>query len=160
MTVNFDKVVEFLRALEQEGVEYVLVGGLAINLTGITRATQDVDIVLRLTEHNVDRLRKALRRVWSDPAIDEIRYEDLAGEFPAITYGPPDEAFGIDIVVRLGEMFSYENLRFETKPWQGVRVCLATPQTLYRMKKGTVREIDRRDAAELAQRYNIQKEVD
>jgi hypothetical protein len=48
--VSFDKVLEFPRALEQEGVEYVLVGGVAMNVNGITRATQHVDIVVRLAE--------------------------------------------------------------------------------------------------------------
>lgn len=92
--VNYDKVLEFLRALEEEQVEYVLVGGVALNLTGITRATQVVDIVLRLEKQNVERLKNALRRTWSDPAIEEIRYDELEGDYPAITCGPPDEAFG------------------------------------------------------------------
>jgi hypothetical protein len=76
--VNFDKVFELLRALERDRVDYVLVGGVASNLHGITRATQDVDIMLRLDETNVARLRKALRQVWDDSAIEEIQYSDLA----------------------------------------------------------------------------------
>ncbi|MGH9858910.1 MAG: nucleotidyltransferase domain-containing protein [Candidatus Acidiferrales bacterium] len=137
--MNFDRVSDFLRALEQESVEYVLVGGVAINLNGITRGTQDVDIVIRLDEHKVERPNRALRRVWNDPAINEIRYDDLAGEYPAITYGPPGEVFGIDILTRFGEVFRYEDLQATIIEWQGVKVQLATPQTLYRMKKDTVR---------------------
>jgi hypothetical protein len=156
--MDFDKVIEFLRAMEQEAVQYVLVGGMALNLLGVTRATLDVDIVLNLDKENVERLRRALRRVWQDPAIEEIRYEDLAGEFPAITYGPPDEAFGIDIVTRFGEMFPYADLQAEMREWQGTRVPVATPQTLYRMKKGTMRLIDKADAAELRERFNIREE--
>ncbi len=156
--MDFDKVLEFLRALEHEGVEYVLVGGVALNLLGLTRATEDVDIVLRLEETNVERLKNALRRVWNDSAIAEIRYDDLAGEYPAITYGPPGEAFGIDIVARFGEMFRYENLQTQTREWQGVQVRMATPQTLYRMKKDTIRPIDRSDAAELKDRFGLKED--
>lgn len=156
--MNFDRVSDFLRALEQESVEYVLVGGIAINLNGITRATQDVDIVVRLDEGNVERLKRALRSVWNDPAIDEIHYDDLAGEYPAITYGPPGEVFGIDIVARFGEAFRYEDLQATMTEWQGVKVQLATPQTLYRMKKDTVRPIDRMDAALLQERFGTKDE--
>jgi len=158
VAVNFDTVLELLRALECEGVEYVLVGGVAMNLNGITRATQDVDIVLRLDEQNVERLKSALRRVWNDPSIEEIKYSDLAGEFPAITYGPPNEVFGIDIVTRFGAASRYEDLAAQIVDWQGVKVRLATPQTLYRMKKDTVRPIDRMDAALLQERFGTRDE--
>ena len=158
MHVDFDKVIDFLRALEHERVEYVLVGGLALNLVGVTRATEDVVIVLRLTKENVERLRNALRRVWKDSSIDEIRYEDLAGDFPAITYGPPDDAFGIDIVTRFGHAFRYEDLNAETREFEGIKVHVATPRTLYEMKKSTVRPRDRADAAELAERYGLSED--
>jgi hypothetical protein len=46
-----------LNALAASGVDYVLVGGLATNAHGYTRATQDIDLVLRLEE---DNLLKAL----------------------------------------------------------------------------------------------------
>jgi hypothetical protein len=107
--VNFDRVFDLLRALEQERVEYVLVGGVAVNLQGVTRATEVVDIVVR-QEDNIERLKRGLHRVWNDPRIDEINYKDLAGDYPAIAYGPPGEAFGIDIVARFGEHFPYEDL--------------------------------------------------
>jgi len=128
-----------------------------MNLHGITRATQDVDIVVKLNEKNVERLRKALRSVWDDPSIEEIQYSDLAGDYPAITYGPPDEAFGIDIVARFGEAFRYENLQAESRVWQGARVYVATPGTLHRMKKDTVRPVDRTDAALLRERFGLKE---
>ena len=156
--MNFDRVLDLLRALEREGVEYILVGGVAMNLQGVTRATQVVDVVIRLTAENVERLKRALRSVWNDPAIDEIQYEELAGEFPAVTYGPPDEVFGIDIVTRFGEAFRYENLEGEDRDWQGVRVRVATAQKLYRMKRNTIRHIDRWDAAELTERFGFKEE--
>ena len=156
--VDYDKVLDLLRALERERVEYVLVGGVALNLLGITRATQDVDIVVRLDEQNIERLKNALRSVWNDPAIEEITFGDLAGDYPAIAYGPTDEAFGIDIVTRFGDMFPYEDLQAEIRPWEGVQVPVATPRTLYRMKKNTVRLIDRYDVAELQERFGIKDE--
>jgi len=39
--MELGRVVQFLHALESEGVEYVLVGAVALNVHGILRATQD-----------------------------------------------------------------------------------------------------------------------
>ena len=51
--------------------EYVLVGGVAMGLHGLVRATQDVDLFVRPEADNVARVKAALRAVWDDPAIDE-----------------------------------------------------------------------------------------
>jgi hypothetical protein len=43
----------------------------------------------------------------------------------------------------------------EIKEVEGIRVRVATPLALYRMKKGTVRPLDHRDAAMLAERFDL-----
>jgi predicted nucleotidyltransferase len=153
--MDLGKVKQFLKALEKENVDYVLVGGVALNIHGIARATQDVDIFVRPEPENVNRLKRALRSVWNDPEIDEVRYEEMKGEYAAIRYGPPNEDFVIDLMTRLGEAFRFEDLASEVVSWSGVQVKVATPQTLYRMKKDTLRLVDRADAAELRERFGL-----
>lgn len=53
---------ELLAALVTEGVDFVLVGGLAAALHGTTRVTRDIDIVYATHGSNFDRLCKALNR--------------------------------------------------------------------------------------------------
>src|SRR6185503_17574189 len=77
-------------ALRKESVDYVLVGAVALDVLGIGRLTQDIDLFVRPTAENVVRLRRALSQVWSDPCIEEIKGEELAGEYPAIQYIAPD----------------------------------------------------------------------
>jgi len=137
--MDFERVLEFFRALQDEGVEYVV--------HGIVRATQDVDLLVRPEEENVRRLRAALQRVFpGDSSINEICAADLAGEYPAIRYNSPDGSLTVDIIARLGDAFSFESLQSETKAYAGVSVFVATPKTLYDMKKDTVRLQDRADA--------------
>jgi hypothetical protein len=147
-----------LAALEREGVAYVVFGGVAINLQGLARATEDLDIFIRPEEANVERLKAALRSVFADPAIEEIRSEDLLGEYPAVQYVPPEEGFHLDILTRLGEAFRWEDIEHERLPFGDVTVNVATPRMLYRMKKGTVRPKDRVDAAELRRRFSIEED--
>jgi len=69
------------RALNKAGVRYLVPGGIAVNLHGIPRMTQDLDIIVELTPANVRKLVKVLTllgyrcklpvnpELISDPAI-------------------------------------------------------------------------------------------
>jgi len=48
--MDFDQVLALFKALREEGVEYVLVGAVALTVHGIVRATQDVDLFIKTEE--------------------------------------------------------------------------------------------------------------
>ena len=153
--MDFDRVLELIEAMNREEVEYILFGALALNTHGIIRTTTDADFFVRPTAENIERLRRALRSVWNDPHIEEITVEDLAGDYPAIQYGPPDEEFGIDFLSRLGEAFSYDTLHWEMGTLGGVAVRVVTPAQLYEMKRDTVRDKDKIDADGLRRKFSL-----
>lgn len=45
---------EVFRRLNQEEVNYLVAGGMALNLHGVPRATQDLDLLLQMTEENLE----------------------------------------------------------------------------------------------------------
>jgi hypothetical protein len=158
--VDRDRVVELLRAFETAGLEYVLIGATAMGFHGVIRATEDVDLFVRGTPENLDRLRQALKMVFpGDATIDDIRDDDLLGDYPSVRYYPPSGELFLDIMTLLGEAASYETVEAETKVVDGIRVRVATPAALYRLKRNTVRPLDRRDAAALAQRFGLKEET-
>jgi len=53
---------EFLKFLNEEGAEFVVVGGYAVAFHGYVRATNDMDLFFRATEINIVRIRKALKK--------------------------------------------------------------------------------------------------
>jgi hypothetical protein len=75
--------------------------------------------------------------VFDDPRIDEISADDLSGEYPAIEYLPPHGRYSMDILARLGEAFRYEDLESQERLVDWIRVQVATPRTLWRMKNET-----------------------
>ncbi len=107
---------------------------------------------------NIARLRNALKQVWNDPDIDQITAEDLCGDYPAVRYGPPQGTLYLDIITRLGEATAFADLNVEVKHAQGIPVRIATPDTLYRMKKDTVRPIDHSDAHALRVAFKLGEE--
>lgn len=148
-----------LRAFEAAGLEYVLIGATAMGFHGVVRATEDIDLFIRATPENVERLRQAFKAAYdNDPNIEEITASDLLGEYPALRYYPPSGDLYFDVMTRLGEMASFETVDAEIKVVDGIRVTVATPLALYRLKRGTVRPKDHEDAAALRQRFGLEDE--
>jgi Nucleotidyl transferase AbiEii toxin, Type IV TA system len=145
-----------LAALEREGVRYVVFGAVAINLLGLARATEDLDLFVEPDRDNIERLKAALRSVFRDPAIDEISAEELLNDYPAVQYVPPEGTFHVDVLTRLGEAFRFEDLQSVRIDLDGQEVSVASPRTLYRMKKGTVRPKDWGDAEALRRRFGLE----
>jgi predicted nucleotidyltransferase len=155
--MDYDLTRKVLAALENEGVKYVVFGAVALALHGLPRATEDLDIFIAPEPDNIERLKAALRAVFDDPCIDDITANDLLGEYPAIQYVPPSGDFHIDILTRLGELFDFASLDSERVDFDGVSVSTVTPETLYRMKKGTVRPKDWGDAQRIARRFGLKE---
>ena len=156
--MEFEQTKRIFAAFDRHAVNYVLVGGMAMAAQGLVRATRDIDVVVSVETKNIDRLKAALQELFHDPEIDSIHADELAGDYPAIQYVPPTGDFWIDILARLGEAFQFADLESEELVVEGVRVRVATPRTLYRMKKDTVRPQDRLDAQALRERFDLLEE--
>ena len=107
---------------------------------------------------NIERLKAALRSVFQDPEIEGISAEALLGAYPAIQYVPPEGTFHLDMVTRLGDAFTFDDLETERVPFDALTVTVVTPRTLYKMKKDTARLKDKADAELLRQRFEIEDE--
>jgi hypothetical protein len=136
----------------------VVFGAAALNFHGLPRFTEDLDVFIAPTSDNVARVRRALHAVFDDPSIDQIDEHDLLGDYPAIQYVPPDGTFHIDLLTRLGEAFAFDDLEVDRLSLDDVTISVASPKTLYRMKRGTVRLKDRADAELLRERFGLDEE--
>jgi hypothetical protein len=158
-TMDLNEAKRILAAFERENVQYVLVGSMAMAAQGLVRATRDLDFFVSPVPDNVARLKRALKSLYDDdPNLDQISAEELAGDYPAVEYVPPHGRYSIDILARLGEAFRYETLEFEELVLDGIRIRVATPAMLYRMKKDTVRPQDRLDAETIRQEFDLDVE--
>jgi predicted nucleotidyltransferase len=154
--MNLNEVMLVLASFEREHVEYALIGGVAVNFHGIPRNTEDLDLFLRPTAENIERLRRALSSVFHDPNIEDINTEELIEDYPAVRYYPPDTDLYLDILTRLGAFASYEDLEIAELDIDGIKVRIVTPRTLYWLKRDTVRDIDRADAHHLKEKFDLE----
>ena len=65
-----DPLLRLLARFRDEGVEYVLVGGQAVRLNGYLRATEDIDVLVRPTRANGERIIRALSFLASSKDLD------------------------------------------------------------------------------------------
>jgi hypothetical protein len=151
-----DDMLTILRALGREGVAYKLVGGMAMAVHGLARATEDIDLFVEPSDENIARLRRALWSLYDDPAIAELVAEEFRGEYPAVQYIPPGAAYHLDLLARLGDAFDFDGVEAEQKLAGGVMVTVATPRMLHEMKRDTVRVQDRADAARIALAFGLE----
>lgn len=158
--MRFEQAKALLAAFDHYGVRYVLVGSMAMAAQGLIRATRDIDFFVAPDDENVGRIKQALRSVFADESIDEISAADLAGEYPVIQYGPPDADYVIGLISRLGETFTFGDIESEEIDVEGVRIVVATPRMLYRMKRAAVRPQDRVDADALKERFELGDEIE
>ena len=56
-------------ALNQKNVKYMVVGGIAVNLYGIERATADVDIIINLVKENLMNFDDAVKGLGLKPKL-------------------------------------------------------------------------------------------
>ena len=64
---------EFLACLNRASVEYLLVGGYAVNHYGYHRFTEDIDFWIAVSDKNFDRLLAAIRDFFGEdlPGLDK-----------------------------------------------------------------------------------------
>ena len=69
-----------MRALDDAGVDYVLIGGVACIAHGAEQLTFDTDILPSLDPRNLERLLTALRSLGAGVFVDEARLAVEAGD--------------------------------------------------------------------------------
>jgi hypothetical protein len=65
-----DPLLRLLGRFREEGVEYVLIGGQAVRLNGFMRATEDIDVLVRATRANGEKIIRALAFLGAASELD------------------------------------------------------------------------------------------
>jgi len=65
-----DPLLRLLGRFRDEGVDYVLVGGQAMRLNGYLRATEDVDVLVKPTRANGEKIIRALSFLVASRELD------------------------------------------------------------------------------------------
>jgi hypothetical protein len=85
---------ELLRLLEENKVEYLIVGGYAVAFHGFPRFTKDIDIYYNISPQNIQKLQKALLKFGF--SSEDVPHDLFYTKGNIITFGV--EPVRVDII--------------------------------------------------------------
>jgi hypothetical protein len=139
---TFSRFEKLLVALVKGGVDFAVVGGLAVIFNGYPRLTLDADILVSDTPENLRKLLACLEN-WGEGWARELKPEDFVAEEGCIRVM---EDFDLDIFTRMRERKLDDfrpGLRFLEA--ENVRIPYISPADLIYLKQGSWREKDKLD---------------
>jgi predicted nucleotidyltransferase len=142
-----------LKILSEHGVDFVVIGGVAVQAHGHTRTTQDLDVFPEPSRENRRRLASALA------ALNARRVGDKTGRaaelrVPARGILELDtDAGGIDLHLAPAGAAAYEDVRRRALEIEvaAIRLRVAGLDDLISMKRASGRPIDRGDIIALTE---------
>jgi predicted nucleotidyltransferase len=144
---------EILRVLAEHEVEYIVIGGVAVQAHGHTRTTQDLDVFPEPSQRNRRRLSSALTALNARPVGgDADRPANLT--IPTRGFLELDtDAGGVDVHLAPAGAAAYEEVRERALEIEvaGIRLRVAGLDDLIAMKRASGRPVDRGDIIALTE---------
>ena len=144
------------RAFAEEELQYVIIGGVAVNLHGFYRSTVDLDIIIPLTDSEITKFIKAVHKLGFVPQMP-VFIEDLADPLKRqqwiehknmvvfSVYNPKASVEMIDLMI--DSPLPIEKLLKDsiTINFQNLKISIADIPSLIQLKKVTGRQRDIND---------------
>jgi hypothetical protein len=154
------KTVELLQALSDEQVQYVLVGGMAVQLHGFLRSTFDIDLVLAMNDENLSRFIAVAQRYGLIPVspvpIESLRNASLIEQWHSekgmLAFALREPHIGgsaVDVLVRPDVPYDTLIANAVAGELFGRKVWIASIDDLLVMKRIANRPKDKLDIAAL-----------
>ena len=133
---------DMLKCLNGAGVDYILVGGWAVNMYGYIRATVDLDIWILADMANAQRVYAALGEFGAP--IADVKPEDFAED--GIIFQIGVAPCRIDIITRIsGVAYADAVKRAVSKELDGIAIKVISIEDLIANKKASGRTKDLAD---------------
>ncbi len=145
---------QLLRHLVRRGVDFVVVGGIAMVIHGSARLTQDLDICFATDDANLSVLGAALSEVGARlrGIAEEVPFVPDARALRQLSIATLETRYGpLDLLRQPGGAPPYEELRRHATRIEidGMAVLVASLDDLAAMKRAADRPKDRLDLEEI-----------
>jgi predicted nucleotidyltransferase len=152
--------LKFLKYLNDEGVEYLIIGGVAVNIHGFQRSTGDLDIWYNPTSENFNKLLKS----FISQGYDTTDLKTSRKPINEVVIRIPIESFYIELLPFLDGKGIFETIakRADSITVEGVKIPVISYDDLIECKANVHRAKDLEDIAQLEKRkhQNRQKKPD
>ncbi len=162
---------EVFNAFYQEKVQYLVVGGLAVNLHGVPRITYDIDIIISTDRDNVLKLNRTLKNLGYVPRL-QVNPDNMADEkilkdwienrnMKAFSfYHKKENHKVVDIVLVQPLDFTKAFQRRVIKKVDDIEIYVTSIDDMISMKKASNRPKDLSDMEMLKEAHKIMEQPD
>ncbi len=150
---------EIFQAFQKQKVKYVLVGGIAVNLLGAMRSTADLDLLVEMSDENLNKIVKILKKQGYKvkQPVDPMKIADRKTReewiekkhMKAFNFYKEDELKEVDIVIESPVSFEGAKKSALRIKVDDLTLPVISMENLIKMKKKTGRAIDDLDIEEL-----------
>jgi predicted nucleotidyltransferase len=149
MDIFEEELLNYWRSLNDHGVRYIMVGGVAINLNGYNRTTDDIDVWIEDTIENREKYRQAFKEY---SGID-LHMMDHLQVVPGWTDFALNNGFKLDLLFQMKglEQYSFDECLRQSNIAEidGVKVPFLHINFLIANKKAVNRPKDQTDVVYL-----------
>lgn len=154
--MELNEAIRFLELMNQQNVEYLIIGGAAVNVHGYARATGDLDIWYKPTKNNFEKILKAIELF----GFDITPLKNLTGNSESSFVRLPLDNFYVELIAKIdGKLLfdeTYQNaMQFNVGD---ITVPVIGYNDLIQNKLLSRRAKDLEDIAQLERRKNREKE--
>lgn len=143
---------DLLQELARARAEFVIVGGYAVSAWGHLRTTKDIDILVRATPENAQRVYTALARFGAP--LHDLGVDDLAVPGTFFQIGLPPRR--VDIITAIPAVTWEEALAgSKLLEFEGVAMPVIGLAALLKNKRSLGRAEDRKDVRELERIHGL-----
>jgi hypothetical protein len=156
----FDTLKSLCALLNDEHVDYCLIGGLAVAILAKPRATEDIDLLILIEEPQIPSLIVLLEKKFKIIRVQNVRHFKNATICRTILALPSEEKGGIVVFdFLLADLDTYrETLRNPLfLSVDGEKIPVARPENLIKMKEISNRPQDLLDIAALKEALNDER---
>ncbi len=151
-----NETLSLFKALNKEGLRYTIVGGMAVVLYGIERATFDVDIALAPDTNEISRLLKLLEKLGYSKVVHVESGKPIAGlskikatEIIELESVRVENEISVDILVVPAGTFDFLWKHRVEVQFKGTVIPIPSLIDLIHLKEHSGRPIDLEDAKKL-----------
>ncbi len=150
MQSNLDKLLKkTVSLLEKEGLDYFVIGGLAVGLLGEPRMTQDIDIILFISKDDIEHFLKAATatgfKYSKSSVLDNVRNK---GAFKLVW-----NELWVDIIIASTEFEKSALKRASKTKLLGKSINIPSPEDFILLKIIPGRDKDVLDAKSVIDRH-------
>lgn len=154
-------LIKIAKVLDELKIPYYVTGGFAVSIYGRPRFTADIDVVIKMSNPQVNDLATKLQKIFPKGYIDESQIEDALLRRSEFNIIDPESGLKVDFFVTKNDEFEKECFKKAQPQDLGYKINFTSPENLVISKLLWHKQSEStRQLEDIASVMDVQKNLD